>query len=77
MVWRVKAQQFPLLNELAVKLLCIAATSGPSERVFSSAVQTIAKELSHLDSSTANELVLLQETIPAMKCYKATIDAKH
>jgi hypothetical protein len=73
--WRVKAQQFPLLSELAIKYLCIPATSAPSERVFSSAGLTISKERSRLDPSTANELVFLHETIPAMKRYKASIEA--
>jgi hypothetical protein len=69
--WRLKAQQFPLLSELAIRYLCIPATSAPSERVFSSAGLTIAKERSRLDPSTANELVFLHETTPAWRRYNA------
>jgi hypothetical protein len=29
--WRIKAQQFPLFNEIAIRNLCIPATSAPSE----------------------------------------------
>jgi hypothetical protein len=42
--WCLKAQKFPLLSELAIRYLCIPATSAPSERVFSTAGLTIAKE---------------------------------
>ena len=69
--WRLKAQQFPLLSELAIRYLCIPATSAPSERIFSSAGLTIAKERSRLDPSTANELVFLHETTPAWRRYNA------
>ena len=71
--WRMKAQQFPLLSELAIRYLCVPATSAPSERVFSSAGLTIAKERSRLDPATANELVFLHETLPAVERYNASI----
>jgi len=65
--WCLKAQQFPLLSKLAIRYLCIPATSAPSERVFSTAGLTIAKERSRLDPATANELVFLHETVPALR----------
>ncbi len=71
--WCLKAQQFPLLSKLAIRYLCIPATSAPSERVFSTAGLTIAKERSRLDSATANELVFLHETVPALRRYKESI----
>jgi hypothetical protein len=73
--WRIKAQQFPLLSELAIRYLCVPATSAPSERVFSSAGLTIAKECSSLDPATANEHVFLHETLPAVERYNASIEA--
>ena len=73
--WRVKAQQFPLLSELAIRYLCIPATSAPSERVFSTAGLTIAKERSRIDPTTANELVFLHESLPSLKRYKESIAA--
>jgi hypothetical protein len=68
--WMIKAQQFPLLSEIAIRYLCIPATSAQSERVFSSAGLKIAKERSRLDPATANELVFL----PAVQRYKASIE---
>ncbi len=73
--WKMKAQQFPLLSELAVHYLCIPATSATSERVFSSAGLTIAKEQSRTDPWAANELVFLHEAIPAVRRYRASIGA--
>jgi hypothetical protein len=67
--WKSNAKRFPLLSELAIRYLCIPATSAPSERVFSSAGLTIAKERSRLDPTSANELVFLHETAPALKRY--------
>jgi hypothetical protein len=73
--WRLKAQKFPLLSELAIRYLCIPATSAPSERVFSTAGLTIAKERSRLDPTTANELVFLHESLPSLKHYQESIAA--
>jgi hypothetical protein len=67
--WKSNAKRFSLLSELAIRYLCIPATSAPSERVFSSAGLTIAKERSHLDPTSANELVFFHETAPALKQY--------
>jgi Leucine-rich repeat (LRR) protein len=66
-----------LLSELAIRYLFIPATSAPSERAFSSAGLTIAKEWSHLDPATANELVFLHEITPAWQQYKGGIDANN
>jgi hypothetical protein len=71
--WRLKAQQFPLLSELAIKYLCIPATSAPSERVFSTAGLTISNMRSRLDPMTANELVFLHESLPSLELYKSSI----
>jgi hypothetical protein len=65
--WHLKAQQFPLLSELAIRYICIPATLAPSERVFSTAGLIIAKECSHLDPATANELLFLHETVPPLR----------
>ncbi len=65
--WRIKAQQFPLISKLALRLLAIPATSAPSERVFSAAGLTIANDRSSLDPTTANELVFLHEIKPALE----------
>ena len=42
--WRIKQQQFPLMAQIALRVLPIPATSAPSERVFSVAGITIAAE---------------------------------
>jgi hypothetical protein len=42
--WRVHKDDFPHLANLSIKYLAIPATSAPSERVFSTAGLTIAKD---------------------------------
>jgi hypothetical protein len=65
--WKVNQPKFPLLAHLAHQLLCIPATLAPSERVFSSAGLTIAKDRARLAPQTANELVFLHDAIPAIR----------
>ena len=48
--WRVHETDYPYLAKLAIKYLAIPATSAPSERVFSTAGLTIAKDRACLDS---------------------------
>ena len=62
--------KFPLLLELAHRLLSIPATSAPLERVFSSAGLTIAKDHARLAPETANELVFLHEAMPALELFE-------
>jgi len=75
--WRVNNNTYPHLSKLALKHLSIPATSAPSERVFSTAGLTIAKERARLESSRANELVFLYESIPALLTYQATMRARN
>jgi hypothetical protein len=35
--WKSNGKRFPILSEMAIRYLCIPATSAPAERVFSSA----------------------------------------
>ena len=37
--WKSNQEQFPVIAEVARKLLCVPATSVPSERIFSTAGQ--------------------------------------
>ena len=50
------------------------ATSAPSERVFSTAGLTIAKDRARLEASRANEIVFLHDSVPELRKYHALID---
>jgi hypothetical protein len=64
--WRLKQHQYPILSKIVSQILSIPATSAPSERVFSVAGITIAKERSRLDSANAGELDFLHDVFPAI-----------
>jgi hypothetical protein len=72
--WRVNETNFPYLAKLALKYLSIPATSAPSERVFSTAGLTIAKDRARLEASRANEIVFLHDSVPELRKYHALID---
>jgi hypothetical protein len=75
--WRVNKQTYPHLSKLALKYLSIPATSAPSERVFSTAGLTIAKDRARLDATRANEIVFLHDSIPALLNYQKTMGARN
>ena len=68
--WRGNEHRFPLLASVALRVLAIPASSVPSERVFSAAGLTIAKDGARLDPENANELVFLHEALPALRNYE-------
>jgi hypothetical protein len=68
--WKSNEMKFPLISHLAQRILCIPATSAPSERVFSCAGLTIAKDRARLAPQTANELVFLHDALPAIKKFE-------
>jgi hypothetical protein len=72
--WKVHQNDFYFVSKLAMKYLSIPATSAPSERVFSTAGLTIAKDRARLDPDRANELVFLHDSIPALDHYNAVIN---
>ena len=56
-----------MMSQLAIRILCIPATSAPAERVFSVAGLTIAKNRARLAPETANELIFLHEAVLAIE----------
>jgi hypothetical protein len=63
--WKYNEPKCKLLSILAAWLLCIPATSTPSECVFSVVDLAIAKDRARLVSDTANELIFY--TIPCLE----------
>lgn len=55
--WKLFNSQFPTLSVLAMKYLCIPATSVPSERIFSCAGNVITDHRSLLSLGHAEELI--------------------
>jgi len=59
--WSVKEKDYPFLSNLASKVLCIPATSAPSERLFSAAGLTLSNDRSRLVPYVAENVVLLRK----------------
>ena len=60
--WERKQSNFPLHAKLARRYLCVPpATSAPSERVFSLAGLTIAKDRASLNPEIADALTFLHD----------------
>ncbi|XP_056282746.1 E3 SUMO-protein ligase ZBED1-like isoform X2 [Pseudoliparis swirei] len=58
--WR-KKETFPVLSQLSTTYLCVQASSTPSERVFSTAGNTLSKERSRLLPEKVNMLIFLNK----------------
>jgi len=67
--WKYNERKYKLSSILAARLLCIPATSAPSEFVFSVVGLTIAKDRARLASETANELIFLHDALPGIQEY--------
>ncbi|KAM4625223.1 E3 SUMO-protein ligase ZBED1-like [Polymixia lowei] len=59
--WWSKRETLPLLSGLAESFLCVQASSTPSERVFSTAGDTISPERSRILPEKADILIFLQK----------------
>jgi hypothetical protein len=62
--WKEHRQEFPRLAALARRVLCIPASSAPSERLFSHAGLTIANDRARLLPQNAAELIYLHDAWP-------------
>jgi zinc finger BED domain-containing protein 1 (E3 SUMO-protein ligase ZBED1) len=71
--WKFRGVKYPLLRKLARKMLCIPATSAPSERVFSVAGLTISKLRTKLKPDNASCLVFLKENWKLSKILHAKV----
>lgn len=65
--WQKNQDRFPKLTKLARKLMCIPASSVPSERVFSTSGNIVTKLRSSLKPENVNMLVFLNKNLPSIK----------
>jgi hypothetical protein len=58
--WMKREVKYPYLSMLASRVLCIPATSAPSERLFSTAGLTIANDRSRILPEHAESVIFLK-----------------
>ena len=68
--WKVNENRFPRLAVLARRILCAQATSAPSERLFSAAGLTVAKDRASLLPDNAAMLVFLHENVELVQNWR-------
>jgi hypothetical protein len=61
--WEEHQSLLPKLFNVACKVLCIPATSSPSERVFSTAGRILEKRRTMLSPSSVNSLLFLNSNL--------------
>ncbi len=69
--WKMKEVRFPIIAKIARDILCIPATSAPSERLFSAAGLTIAADRARLLPDNAAMLIFLHENWAAANTWLA------
>jgi len=69
--WKTRKHKYPILSRVATALLCITATSAPSERLFSSAGLTIANRRARMHGDNAAALIFLHAALPTVKKLEA------
>ena len=62
--WQMQEKILPVLSTVARRVLCVPATSAPSERVFSVAGWTISKFCTSVQPQHASELIFLHDSWP-------------
>jgi zinc finger BED domain-containing protein 1 (E3 SUMO-protein ligase ZBED1) len=60
--WQMNANMLPILSIVARRMLCVPATSAPSERVFSVAGLTISKCRTSVQPQHASDLIFLHDS---------------
>ena len=62
--WKTNAEKLPTLSRVARQLLCIPATSVPSERIFSTSGNIVTKKRASLKPDNVDMLVFLNKNLP-------------
>ena len=68
--WRMRRELYPTLYALALKYLCVPATSAPAERLFSHAGLTATKLRAALRPDNLEALVFAHDISPTVDDYK-------
>lgn len=74
--WDSRKADFPLLYKVSCKILCIPASSAPSERIFSNARQALSEKRTAIgkNADKVNQLIFLQQNVKVCDLHKDLID---
>lgn len=70
--WRDNQFKYPVVSKFARRILCIPATSAPSERVFSAAGLTITDRRAALHGELAASQVMLHQLYKPLEKFKSS-----
>lgn len=65
--WKTNAERLPTLSRVVRQLLCIPATSVPSERIFSTSGNVVTKKRASLRPDNVDMLVFLNKNLPPIQ----------
>ena len=65
--WKSNQERFPVISKVARQLLCVPATSVPSERIFSTAGLVVSNLRSSLKSENTDMLIFLNKNLQPLK----------
>ena len=65
--WKSNQERFPVISKVARQLLCVLATSVPSERIFSTAGLVVSNLRSSLKSENTDMLIFLNKNLQPLK----------
>ena len=61
--WKLNSTRFPLLSQLSLRYLCVQASSVASERVFSTAGDTLSNERSKMSTDKVDMAIFIKKNL--------------
>jgi hypothetical protein len=74
--WKHNCKTYPIISQFARQVLCIPASSAASERVFSSAGNTISDKRNRLNADVVRDIIFLKDSISKVPYHQSQRKSK-